>query len=315
MGDLTIDGTGSIVIQVSNSANSLVTVAGNLSIQPGAILVFDALSGYSKPNNNFEFLTATTISGVFSQVTSNSRLIQPTLTYSGGQIGATLKLTDFANIVDNNNNALSVGEALTQLLNQGNPQATAILSNLLGLARDQDIQDALNQMQPALYKGLTISQENNAVKVQDTLGYRFQQELDEVYCYQIKSSKTERQGTVSCEKEKRDIHLWVDGFGDILKQNSTTFAGSPQLGYQTKSGGVSLGLDGRFAEYFYAGALGAYTDSSTHWNNSAGKGTIQTGYGGLYLSAISDMFYGNLSVIGAGAIIRDIVISASQELM
>ena len=47
MGDLTIDGTGSIVIQVSNSANSLVTVAGNLSIQPGAILVFDALSGYS----------------------------------------------------------------------------------------------------------------------------------------------------------------------------------------------------------------------------------------------------------------------------
>src|SRR3546814_17720401 len=63
-----------------------------------------------------------------------------------------------------------------------------------------------------------------------------------------------------CEKEKRTMHVWADGFGDILRQKSTQFGYSPQTGYQTKTGGVSLGLDGNFANYFYAGALGAYTE-------------------------------------------------------
>jgi uncharacterized protein with beta-barrel porin domain len=53
-----------------------------------------------------------------------------------------------------------------------------------------------------------------------------------------------------------------------------------------------------FAEHFYAGALGAYTGSTTHFTEDAGKGTISTGYGGLYFSALGEMFYANASVIG-----------------
>jgi uncharacterized protein with beta-barrel porin domain len=182
-----------------------------------------------------------------------------------------------------------------ELFSVGNQQAEEIIVDLIRLETVQDVESALNQMQPALLKGFAISQENNIVKIQDTLGYRFEQEMNEVHCYRPASFKSD---AISCEKEKKTWNVWGDGFGDVLRQDSTTYAGSPQLGYQNKSVGVSLGLDGHFAEYLYAGALGSYTDSSVHWNESQGKGTIQTGYGGLYFSAISDMFYGNLSVIG-----------------
>jgi uncharacterized protein with beta-barrel porin domain len=296
-GNLVLGSTSNLVIQVDNNSNSVVNVLGDVTIEPGSVLSFQALPGYVRSNNQFDFLTGNLITGFFSQITTNSHLIQANLSYSGGHITVGLDLTDFSDIVVNNNNALAVGQALKQLADAGSSQGETILTSLIGLARTQDIQNALNQMQPALYKGLTITQENNAVKVQDTLGYRFQQELDEVYCYQPQASKTKKQGVVDCQKEKKDVSLWLDGFGDILRQSSASFAGSPQLGYQSKSGGVSLGLDGRFAECFYAGALGAYTDSSTHWTNDGSKGTIQTGYGGVYLSGISDMFYGNLSVI------------------
>ena len=131
------------------------------------------------------------------------------------------------------------------------------------------------------------------------MSYRFEQELNEEYCYHPKFCRDRKLEVSRCKKKKKDIYLWTDIFGDVLRQGSSRYAGSPQLGYQIKTMGVTQGLDWRFSECFYVGALGAYTDSLIHWNHTHSKGTIQTGYGGLYLSGISDMLYANLSIIGS----------------
>jgi uncharacterized protein with beta-barrel porin domain len=167
----------------------------------------------------------------------------------------------------------------------------------------EELTRALNKMQPSLYKGLAISQENNAVKVQDSLNYRIQQELDGVYCYKPKSLRdyrpSEEKGS-GCETDKKAISVWVDGFGDVLYQDTMGYSGSIQAGYQTKSAGAVVGVDGHFADHFYAGALGGYTGSDIQWKESqTGSGDIQSAYGGLYFSAMGDMFYANASVIGS----------------
>ena len=179
-----------------------------------------------------------------------------------------------------------MGEAITSLIENESSQGKSILNDLISIPQLEGVVTALNEMHPALYKGLAISQENNIVKVQDNLGSRFQQELNKAYCHPN-----------ACKKEP--LYLWVNGFGDRLKQKSSYFSESPQLGYQNQTGGVMLGCDGNFADYFYLGALGAYTRTALDWSNTHSEGTIQTGYTGLYFSAVGDMFYGNISVIGA----------------
>lgn len=90
----------------------------------------------------------------------------------------------------------------------------------------------------------------------------------------------------------------MDAFGDVLRQKSEYSAKSYQFGYQNKTEGLVLGVDGSFADYFYAGALGGYTSSKIHWSHNQGSGNIDTGYGGLYFSAIGKMFYANATVVG-----------------
>ncbi len=193
------------------------------------------------------------------------------------------------------------GQAISFSANQSNTFLSnptyEIFSDLLYLPDINALNDALNQMQPALYKGMVVVQENNAVKIQNTLFYRFEQELNEVFCHRFKKV-AEEQPADTCEKDTKNFHVWAAGFGDSLHQKSTHFAGSSQVGYNSNTGGITIGVDQRFAQHFYVGALGGYTDSSIEWTSDQGHGDLETGYAGLYLSGISDMFYGNVSVIG-----------------
>lgn len=317
-GQATFVGGSTLSMNIGNAGQTTIFVNGDVLIEDGSTVNFTLTPDYNKVNNVVTFLYSQGITGRFSpeHISVSSPLIQPVITQVGpGDLQVGLNLTDFSGMITDNNNAVAVGQAIYNLAANDNPIGTALISSMIGLGRLGDIEEALNEMHPALYKGLTLSQENNAVRVRDTLGYRFQQELNELHCSQYKSSKDEAEETAGndlqriqkqlkkkvkgCEKpQKQIINLWVDGFGDSLGQGAIRFAGSPQLGYQSNTGGVSVGADGNFAKYFYAGAMAAYTGSSTNWHDSQSKGTIDTGYAGLYFSAISDMFYGNLSVLG-----------------
>jgi outer membrane autotransporter protein len=63
--------------------------------------------------------------------------------------------------------------------------------------------------------------------------------------------------------------------------------------------GASLGADYRFLQDFYAGVLGAYTDSSIKWSEGMGKGSVQSAYAGAYFSALGKTLYANTSLLGS----------------
>jgi autotransporter-associated beta strand protein len=316
-GNAVFNGESTLQVGVGNSSHAALVINGELTIEPGSNVHFVVSSDYNRVNQHFTFVYSNGITGHFepANILINSPLIVPIITQTGGDLSVGLDLANFSQMITDNNNAVAVGQAIYNLAVEDNPVGDALISSLIGLGRIGEIEDALDQMHPALYKGLTLSQENNAVRIQDTISYRFQQELNEVHCYQYRSKqesaedpkendlqriqKQLKKKVKACEKPKKQtINLWVDGFGDWLGQGAIRFAGSPQLGYQINTGGVTLGLDGNFAKYFYAGAMGGYTGSSADWHDSQSKGTVDTGYAGLYFSGISDMFYGNLSVVG-----------------
>ncbi len=200
------------------------------------------------------------------------------------------------NNIELNNGTVDFAYTDTQAASQtysGDASLCSLIGNFIPYTVGQ-IVSSLNQLQPAQLKAFAVAQENNAVKVIDSLGGRFQRELDSVHC--MKGKEVEGKNK-PCKLEAKPFHVWVNGMGDALHQSSTTYAGSPQFGYQENMGDVSAGMDYHFAKYLYIGALGAYTSSDLTWNDHQGTGDIQTGYAGPYLSCLGKMFYGNAAVI------------------
>ena len=91
------------------------------------------------------------------------------------------------------------------------------------------------------------------------------------------------------------MQVWANGLGNVLSQDSNTIHSNPEIGYQSKMVGAVLGIDKRFAEHYYVGALGGYTSSHVHFKQGKGTGDVNSGYAGIYASALGKMFYGNIS--------------------
>jgi uncharacterized protein with beta-barrel porin domain len=328
-----LDISGELLLSApANGSFSVIQGEGDVNLAPGSSL------NVVIPRTFFQFgtpipliaLSNGSISGSFSQITTGPFGLLNIRDFQSipGQLMMAINPITVQQFQQkfkssfNSKNALTVGSSLIQNIKQNLNQSlyqtmgfaaragngsveNTSLGNLnyeifLGLIYLPDttaLNNALNQMQPAIYKGMIVVQENNAVKTQNTLSYRFEQELNEVFCYRFKKESKE-QAADSCKKDQKNFHVWAAGFGDSLHQKSTYFAGSPQTGYNSNTGGITIGVDQRFAQYFYVGALGGYTDSSVNWTSDQGHADVETGYAGLYLSGISDMFYGNISLIG-----------------
>lgn len=278
-------------IYVDPTSSSSLRVLGDVTIDSGVTLNLDSIPGCYAAQTKFVVLTASGgLSGRFSQILLNSKLLSATTSYVNNELIVTIDRPSFANL-GLTGNAWAVGKTVDKLIN---PQNTAICSlmPLLFFASSKEIEEAFNQLQPAFFKGLTIAQENNIVKVRDTLSLRIQQELDGMHCTSLQKEE-------ECCNKVNPFHVWVDGLGDALSQHSTTYADSPQVGYHENTYGIVTGVDYHFARYFYAGALGAYTHSRMKWQENQGSGKVKSGYGGLYFSALGKYLYGNASVIGS----------------
>ena len=297
-----LDGSSIATLLVSGDATLDERVALILRPEPDC---------YEKSHDYAVLTTGGSFSGTFAEVEMGTYFLVPSLSYGPQGVGLTVTRTPIRNFATGDNTA-AVAEALDSLADSGKSAPCSAVKKLF-FSSPVEIEKVLESMDPALFKGLTLSQENNAVKVRETLSYRMQDVLNRAYCWdfspeqpseqpkeksKIKSQKTKETPKTPCKNGEKAIHLWIDGFGDFLYQNNITYAGSPQIGYQTNTGGGVVGLDYHFAKYCYVGALGAYTGSGTEWNDQFGKGTINTAYAGLYFSAIGEMFYGNISVIG-----------------
>src|SRR3990167_7261989 len=301
--------SGSILSpSLDGSALATLIVSGDATLGNDVALILRPESDCYEKSHNYAVLTAGgAFSGTFSEIEMGTHLLIPHLTYGTHGVELTVARTPIRNFATGDN-AAEVAEALESLADSGYSVPCSAVKKLFFSSRSE-IETALESMDPALFKGQTLSQENNVVKIRETLSYRMQDVLNREHCWDFSSEKPKEKPKnrsqkpketpqTTCKKGERVVHLWIDGFGDYLFQNNITFAGTPQIGYQTNTGGGVVGLDYHFAKVCYVGALGAYTGSGTEWKDQFGKGTINTAYAGLYFSAIGEMFYGNISVIG-----------------
>ncbi|MBS0628311.1 MAG: autotransporter domain-containing protein, partial [Verrucomicrobia bacterium] len=300
-GTLTINGNlisysgSTILVSITPTETSLLDVSGTVTIEPGVTLDIQPTAGCYSKFTDFVILSSDGgLTGTFSDIQIDSFLLTPQVFY--GSEGALLRINR-AKLRDLpiQGNVKEIAGAIDTLIDSGH-SLCGIMGDFI-LSPLKDIENALEELQPSLFKGLTVAQENNAVKVAETINYRMNVELDSIHCHPIHSK--DKTKTSNCNREKKPFQIWVTGLGDALNQSNTTFAKSFQVGYHESMGGVVLGADYHFANCLYAGVLGAYTDSDIKWNKSRGKGDIQSAYTGLYFSAIGKMFYGNISVLGA----------------
>jgi hypothetical protein len=89
---------------------------------------------------------------------------------------------------------------------------------LIPLKTEEEMTYALNQMHPAQLKGMAITQENNAVRVRESLSQRMLNDLDADNC--ALSNSYYKKDNACCEKEKKVIMTWASGLGDTLKQDN-----------------------------------------------------------------------------------------------
>ena len=300
-GELTIVGAftalsdSTLEIEITPTIASSLSISGAADLNAGSVLQLAPALGCYGNLTEFAVLTASGgLTGEFSNVDSGSVLLVATTSYGPNGVLLNLSRQKLTHI-GLTGNALEVGAAIDVLIDEGNTGFCNLMGEFI-LSSEGVISSALNQMQPALFSGLAVAQENNAVRVRDTLSYRMQEELDTVHCMTIRSKEDKES---NCRNEKKDVYVWVSGMGDSLHQNSTSYASGNAVGYQDNMGGVVLGADYHFMKSLYAGILGAYTDSDVKWNNNQGKGHVKTAYTGLYFSALGEMFYGNASVIGS----------------
>lgn len=310
----TVFNPGSIYsLEINDAGQSdLLDVTGTVVID-GATLSILQGSTYAS-GTSYTIMNATGgITGEFSTIINPFSNADLTLTNSGNSLFLLLQLKANFGLLGFTGNPQAVGEAIDVVALSGSEVLSSVVDSLLPLT-PEETNSALNQMHPALFKGLVISQENSAVKVKDAVGYRMENILDRQSCRSF--MKDENGKKEPCSKDRKAFHLWVDGFGDLMHQQSIDYAASYQFGYRSNTAGVAVGLDGNFAKYFYAGVLGAYTHSHTHWSNDQGKADTNTGYGGVYLSAIGKMFYVNTLVLGGWSHFhgnRNIVYSGVDE--
>jgi uncharacterized protein with beta-barrel porin domain len=290
VGTLSINGNydqnsgSTLVNEITPTSTDLIIVSGNVTIHPGATFSLIPDSGIYSLGTTYEVIQSTggVVTGTFSNFTTTAPLLQGQLFYTSS--GVFFEVDDSISLVNfvASGNAGKVSAAIDQVISSGNTSLNPLITTLLPLSQPQLV-SALDQLQPALYKGMAVIQENNVVKVHDALGYRFQNILDEKEC--------------CAHPEKKLYYIWADGFGDFSNQKNTHFASSPQAGYGSATAGAVGGIDFNFLDNFYVGALGAYTHSNVSYNKHQGHGAINSSYAGLYASAIGKMFYGNVAVI------------------
>jgi autotransporter-associated beta strand protein len=316
-GDLILEPGSYFVTTVSSPTGSLVDASGDVTISTNNTTYDVVLQTGSFYPATFPVLQGSSITGTFSQISSggstSAYFFDTSLTYTPTEVRLKIVPADIASIIAAHKasggraagqNAINVAEALSSAIYFNrtqvkfsvtpggitatpSPELPKVLLSLLPFINNPErMTYALNQLHPAQVKGMAIAQESNIVQVQEALHQRLQSELDLMNC-------------TSCTRTKKTITPWISGIGESLGQDTETNSWGPLTGYRSNMGGFGAGIDGRFAKNFYTGVLTGYTNSHIRWKNDQGTGNTSTGYAGLYLSGIGEMFYGNASVIGS----------------
>ena len=149
----------------------------------------------------------------------------------------------------------------------------------------------LIELNPALYNGFALAQENTSIDVRTIFSHRGE-DLRNSCCiasensegpvnYRIKARKNDASQVatpIPSQEKIKPVNGWVTPFGEFSKQHGDQH---DTIGFHTQTGGLATGVDYK-GELGFGGAGIAYTYTHVDLNEATGRGHIQSGYGGFY---------------------------------
>ncbi len=285
--------TGSVLeMEMTPSDSDSIISTSTITIDPGATLKIEPLVGNYTPDTTYRLIHAD--GGITGTFTNTVFFPERAFGYSTYVVdGSQIENLDFTlsvlsyKAVAIGSNATNVAAILDAISLSNISSWTPELDNLFYLSNG-DLNTAYNQMLPSLLKGFAIVQENAGIRVGDTISTRFQTLLDQLQCSAIHK----------CSTNKNPLYVWIDGFYSRLNQDSLIDDTNSQIGYHSKTGGGSIGIDYNFFDCTYIGIMGAGTSSNVHFEDGEANGNIYSGYLGVYGSIIGNGPYLNTSLLG-----------------
>jgi len=186
---------------ISPTASDLLNVIGaGVTINPGATLNLLAEPG-TYPSTAIYTLIHTTggISGQFSTFTNNTPFLKASLEYTPTDLLLTFTLVNFADVLGTGGNVGAVAVCLDSSEAPTGSDMSNMIFSLMTIADPSLVKKAINQLQPSLYKGYALSQENMSIRIRSMISNRAAA-LSQNDC--LKSCCVERGWT-----------LWADGLG------------------------------------------------------------------------------------------------------
>ncbi len=279
--DITFNSGGVLQNELNASGQTdLLASTSSVTLNPGSILQIVPAPGFYISGTRYTIVTSPMVNNQFTTVLNTAPNLHFSVIYDPGtEIILLLGAVGPGPIPGLKGNAAKAAFCL-----QGVPTTTdsSFVFSVLNSLSIAELQAALNQIQPSLFNALSIAEEDTALSVRYTISNRLE-DLERRVCaaYPV----------YSCQ----NMNLWLTPFGSFINQNNT----QGQLGFDTATGGATLGFDGRWERQFSAGIAASYTYTHLDWNASGGDGHIQSYYGTLYGKWFDDQYFIDAAVLGA----------------
>lgn len=275
IGDQTFGSTFILENEFNQSATDLMNITGSLTINPGAsITLVPLVDTFTLPLTHTIIQTTTGITGTFTTLNNPLIFYSANILYNPNSIILELTPEDYSSF-GFSGNAGSVANYLDEISISLGSDLAAVDTAIRQLTTEEEVKQALLQLQPSQLKGLALSQENNA--------------------FQIESVILQRSRKTCNGCSDRRTNLWSAINGDIYDQHSSRDG----IGFRTHSADVLMGMDTPLNRDVSIGVAGGYTYSSTHWNRSRGEGEIHSGSLATYLNWKKKTFFTTAMILGS----------------
>ncbi len=153
-----------------------------------------------------------------------------------------------------------------------------IIENLKALPTSSLMNNALEQLDPTLFQGILLSNEELTLHVREIISERLEG----------------RYNGACCLEDKGCFEVWDDAFGDWSQQKHAHHL----VGFDRSSFGFVVGADRPIACHIVLGASAAYSKSQIDWKEHRGRGTLHSAYGALYGNWSHECWYVNGVMLG-----------------
>jgi autotransporter-associated beta strand protein len=275
LGDLTLESSSSVIIEISPLQTSLVDVTGIANLNGNLTVV--AEPGFYGLTNTYTILNSASLNTTTFASPSPLPNFNLGVSYVNNKsvILSLASIQPFLNFPYSNKNTKSIGNNLDAVaaaegLNI-DPNLANAINALKGLS-NAAINEALDQMHPAPFSAFA--------EIQAALGGQLLTLFHRrpvPYC--------------TCSGSRR---IWAEPYGNWLEEKNL----GEEFGFHARSQGIAGGIDIEAANGWVIGIGGAWNDTHMNWDNGHGSSKIHGTYAAAYSDYSTDNFYLGFSLIG-----------------